>query len=110
MLCALAMQGTATTATVGLFVTAFVAAFVTITSNTVAKSYSVIAFTFIRKTRGKSQRNGVKDVAKIWEGLMAFQSLSSEDLSQCSTSEVNNVILDPGFIKDGEDKGKQSEN
>lgn len=28
----------------------------------------------------------------------------------CSTLEVNNVILDPGFIKDGEDKGQQLEN
>lgn len=41
---------------------------------------------------------------------MAFKSLSSQDLSQDSISEVNNVILNPGFIKDGEDKGKQSEN
>lgn len=41
---------------------------------------------------------------------MSFKSLSSQDLSQYSTSEVNNVILDPGFIKDGEDKGKQLEN
>lgn len=95
MLCALAMQGTATTATVRLFVTAFVAAFVTVSSNTIVKSYSVIAF--IQKTRGKSQRrNGVKDVTKTREGLMAFKFLSSEDLLQCSTSEVNNVILDPG--------------
>lgn len=57
MLCALAMPDTATTATVGLFVTALVAAFVTTSSNTVVKSYSVMASTFIQKTKkGKKQK------------------------------------------------------
>lgn len=47
------MQGAATTATVRLFVTAFVTAFVTVNSNTVVKSYSVIAFIQKRKKQKK---------------------------------------------------------
>lgn len=112
MLCALAIQGTATTVTVGLFVTAFVTAFVTVSSNTVVKSYSLIAFTFIQNTKKnkKQKKKWGSGLDQNKEGLMAFKSLSIQDLSQDSTSEVHNVILDPGIIKDGEDKGKQSEN
>lgn len=54
MLCALAMQDTATIATVGLFVTALAAAFATVSSNTAVKSYSVMAFT--QKTKRKKQK------------------------------------------------------
>lgn len=104
------MQGAVTTATVRLFVTAFVTAFVTVSSNTVVKSYSVIAF--IQKSKKQKKWGWGLDQTKerLIDWLMAFKSLSSQDLSQDSISEVNNVILNPGFIKDGEDKGKQLEN
>lgn len=49
-------------------------------------------------------------MTKPRKGLTALESFSGQDLSRASTAEVNDVILDPGFIKDGEDRGKQLEN
>lgn len=57
----------------------------------------------------RKRRNGVQDLTKTREGLTALESLSSRGLSQASTSEVNDVILDPRFIEGGEDRGKQLE-
>lgn len=76
------------------------------------KSYSVIAFTFIQKTK-KTERQKKKWGSELDQNQGRIDSLLvSLFLARIfrSTLEVNNVILDPGFIKDGEDKGQQLEN